>query len=275
MLIFLPVMMLWMLLRAQTAILAAREACRLFAVSVLPGLMPYMVLSLLLLSRIPRPMPLWLLVALGWCGGSPTGARLLQECPGLPSPAQRRAAVMCATMSPMFLLGTAGEWLGSWKAGAVALAAVLLSAWLTGLVLPRGDSAATPSAAPQPLGFGQAVQAAAQTMLMVCGTMVMMRVFAALLGEWTQAACPPLTLPLTTLVEVTGGVQAIASLPLPLALRTALAAGSCGFGGAAILLQNRSALPKGLFSLPAQTALQAVHGLAAFLLALGMMQLWG
>ena len=70
----------------------------------------------------------------------------------------------------------------------------------------------------------------------------------------------------------------IAALPLPLAVRTALMAAATGFGGMAILMQNRAVLQQGAGYVPglaAQMLWQAVHGSVSGLLALGLMQLWG
>ena len=267
-------LMLLLLLRSQTAIAAALAAARLFACSVLPGLFPYMTLALMLVSRLPRPLSPAALLALGWGGGSPTGARLLH---GYTGRGRARLAVRCATMSPMFLLGTAGGWLQSRISGAVILLSVLASAWLTGFLVReeppvRADNDAAPSGS-GPLALGEAVDAAAKTMLMVCGTMMLLRTLAALASEALEARAPGAALALTTLLEVTTGAAALARLPLPLPLRTALIAGATGFGGAAVLLQNRAAYPAGTLSLPRQIACQAVHGALAFLLALGMMTL--
>ena len=79
----------------------------------------------------------------------------------------------------------------------------------------------------------------------------------------------------SALLEVTTGVQEIASLPLPLAWRTALIAAATGFGGLSILLQNRAAAGAQAPSVIRQTGWQAVHGALSGLLALGMMLLWG
>ena len=184
-------------------------------------------------------------------------------------------AVSTATMSPMFLLGTVGGWLGSRWAGAVVLGSVVLGGWLAGLLAggftredapPRTDAKKPPV---QPLSFGEAVEQAAKTMLLVCGTMVMLRVLAALV----TAACSYGALPLTTLLEVTTGAVEIAGLPLPLPLRTAIIAGATGFGGTASVMQNRALYPSGLMSLPEQLLWQAAHGGISFLLALGVMLL--
>lgn len=254
----------WMLLRSATAMDAALAACRLFVSSVLPGLLPYMTFSLMLSSRAGGRLPDWSLMLLGWCGGSPTGARLLAQ----QARRDKRLAVRCATMSPMFLLGTLGQWLKSPTAGVCVLIAVTGGGWLTGLLVQGGNEGKPNNT--EPLPFGQAVASAAQTLLTVCGIMAVLRVLAALLAE----LLPALALPIYTLLEVTTGAQLLAQLPFPLPLRAALVAGAAGTGGAAVLLQNRACYPPGLFSLPEQLLYQALHGVISFVLALGLMLLW-
>ena len=283
MIILLAALMLTLLLHADSTMAAASAACRLFVTAVLPGLMPYMVLSLMALSRARNPPPV-LIVLLGWGGGSPSGARLLPVCTGLPHWKQIRLAVSCATMSPMFLLGTIGGWLSSPPAGAVVLGSVIaggaVAGWAAGRAAQRrpstrradrraaeGRSGDHP-AAPAPLAFGAAVEHSARTMLLVCGTMVMLRVFATLVAEVMPAA---LALPVTTLLEVTTGAAEIAALPLPLPWRTALLAGATGFGGMAVIMQNRALYPPGFMPLWQQVLWQGVHGAVSFLLALGVM----
>ena len=272
-----PLFLLLILLLVRPALVmdAASDACRLFVQSVMPGLLPYMTISLMAVSRVKRMSPM-LLAALGWGGGSPTGGRLLGLCPGLDARSRVRLVVCCSTMSPMFLLGTIGGWLGSRKAGVCVLLAVLgggaAAGGLAGM-LPRRSMVLTRGEAPAPLSLGQAVEQTMRTLLMVCGTMAVLRVLAALGTELTDRFASMLTLPMTTLLEVTTGTVRIASLPLPLPLRTAIIAGATGFGGMAVLMQNRAVWPKGMLSLPEQILWQAVHGAASFLIALGLMQL--
>lgn len=276
-------LMLCLLFRADVTMAAASAACRLFVTAVLPGLFPYMVLSLMVVSRVQRMSPL-LLMLLGWGGGSPSGARLLPLCEGLAPHEKVRLAVSCATMSPMFLLGTLGGWLGSRAAGLVCLGSVIaggaVAGWAAGRAALRRPSARRADrrasagrggdhlAAPAPLTFGAAVEQSARTMLLVCGTMVMLRIFAALASTVLPSA---LALPVTTLLEVTTGAAEIAVLPLPLPWRTALLAGATGFGGMAIIMQNRALYPPGFMPLWQQLLWQGLHGIASFLLALGAM----
>lgn len=270
--VFLALMMLLLLLRSAVAMEAAAAACRLFVTAVLPGLFPFMVLSLMLVSRVKHPSPA-LLMLLSWGGGSPTGARLLADT-GVSRRDRVRLAVSCATMSPMFLRGTVGGWLSSDPGGWVVLLSVLLGGWLAGRAAGRftPDAPGTASAlsAGTPLSLSAAVEQSARTMLLVCGTMMLLRVVSAMAAEILP---PMLALPVLTLLEVTSGAAQIAALPLPLPLRTALIAGAAGFGGLGILLQNRSFYPPGMLSIGRQTLWQALHGAISFVMALGMMTL--
>ena len=126
--ILLAGMMALLLLRAPETMAAAEAACALFVRSVMPGLFPYLTLSQMLVSRCGRDMQPGLLMLLGWCGGSPTGARLLAMQGSRPHWEQKALAVSCATMSPMFLLGTIGSWLNSRIAGAIVLLSVRAAA---------------------------------------------------------------------------------------------------------------------------------------------------
>lgn len=276
------ILLLCLLVRAGTTMNAAATACHLFVTAVLPGLFPYLVIVLMLASRVKQLQP-GLILLLGWGGGSPAGARLIPLCPELKYREQVRLAISCATMSPMFLFGTVGGWLQSSRAGAAILLSVIAGGWLAGEIAGLCNRSA-PFGQPQldvsfpnegnfeALSFGVAVEQAARTMLLVCGTMVMLRVFAALAAEILPEG---LVLPVTTLLEVTTGTSAIAALPLPLALRTALIAGACGFGGMAILMQNRAVLGENFMSLALQIAFQLLHGFFSFLIALGLMCLIG
>ena len=264
-----------LLLQPEAAMGAVRDSCYLFVTAVMPGLLPYLVLSAMLLSRVRGRSP-WLLTLLGWCGGSPSGARLLAMTSGLTGRQRAFVSTATATMSPMFLVGTCGAWLGSARAGFVLLASVLAGGGIAGLLAGAwagraGEAASTADALPQtPLALGAAVEQAARTLLMVCGTMAMWR----MLAELAVRLCPPASLLLTTLLEVTRGVQQLAALPLPLALRTALVAGATALGGMAILTQNRAVRGSDAPPLAVQAFWQAVHGAASFLLALGLMLLW-
>lgn len=284
MLYLLPVLLILLLTNAPLVMDAVSRSCALFVHSVLPGLFPYLTLSLMLVSRLPQRVPDGVLLLLGWGGGSPTGARLLWQRQTGEARQRRFLAVACQTMSPMFLLGTVPRWTGRGEDGACLLAAALLggllAGWLARLVPDRGPEVETsarealaPSPSAAPLALGEAIEAASHTMLLVCGSMAVLRVAA----EAVDCLLPvpaALRLALITALEVTCGAERIAALSLPPPLRTALLAGATGFGGMAIVMQNRSVLPKGLLSLPRQLVWQMAHGVLSFLLALACALLW-
>lgn len=275
--VLLGALLAWLLARSEGAMASALTACKLFAFSVMPGLFPYMTLALMLTSRLPRKTPSAVLVLVGWCGGSPTGARLLALRPGMPAQERLRVAVTCATMSPMFLMGTVPLWTGSRISGIVLLTSVLLGGWVTGWLagtFPCADAEQPEGPDAAPLSLTDAVMTTARTMLLVCGTMMLLRVLADLVGE-VLARWPVAQLTLMSLLEVTSGTAEIAALPLSLAVRIGLIAGATGFGGAAIVLQNHAAYPAGLLTFPRQLLWQVVHGLVSGLLAFGLMLLSG
>lgn len=258
-------LLVWMLLCPSTAMDAASAACALFVHSVLPALFPYMTAVRMLRGRV-RPQSIGAYLLLGWAGGSPNGALLSQTAPRQ----NRRLAVQCATMSPIFLAGTLGVWLQSSSAAALVLFSVLLGGFLTGLLVrEKAEDASLPSSSALPVSLVEAIESSARAMLMVCGTLVMMRVLAALLCE-ALANFPGLCLAITTVLEVTSGASLLARMPWPMGFRVVLLAAATGFGGVAILLQNRAAMPRQLLSLPAQIGYQALHALLSGLIALGM-----
>ena len=266
--ILLAGMMALLLLRAPETMAAAEAACALFVRSVMPGLFPYLTLSQMV-SRCGRDMQPGMLMLLGWCGGSPTGARLLAMQGSRPHREQKALAVSCATMSPMFLLGTIGSWLNSRIAGAIVLLSVLAGG-CAGRLAKRWTRVTSaekvPEAAMSPVSFARAVEDSARTMLLVCGTMTMLRVLATLTDFLPDA----MRLPLTTLLEVTTGAVTIANLPAPLPLRIALLSAATGFGGCAVIMQNRALYPQGLMRLGEQLTWQTLHGVISGALALGI-----
>lgn len=262
-----------LLLRPETVLDAAGEACRLFALSVLPGLYPYMILLLLALARLPAQAPFGVLVALGWGAGSPCGAKICRARQDVwPLRRLRRLAVCCGTMSPMFLYGTLGRWLHSGTAGLCVLLAVWAGGWLAAQTLGAGDRvppAAPPSPAP-PLSLGMAVEQASTAMLTVCGCMVLGNVYSALIPALLPGLPQGVQLGISCLLEVTCASQRLAQLPLPLTVRVGLLSGETGFGALALLLQNRALGPRGLWPLPQQLGFQLLHGILSALTGYGL-----
>lgn len=258
---------------------AAQRGCRLWAQAVMPGLFPFMVCMLYATGNLQlgggrgwRGVGLtkggagvWLM---GLMTGSPGGARLLAEAweRGMLSRREAlRLAVYTGTMSPMFIMGTLGLWMGSPQTGPRLLAAHWLGVFCAGQLArlvpgEAGTEPARPAALPPPMTLSRAVEGACQSMLYVCGCMVMGCVAADLFSALCPGL-PPAVFALTQcLLEVTAGCQALLAAKLP----PWLLAGAVSLGGLSLFLQNLAFYPRRLFSL----GWAALGRLAACLLSL-------
>ena len=240
---------------------SALAALTLFVTSVLPGLLPFSIAALLITAGKTLPLPL--LTALGLLGGSPTGARLMQDAALSPAQA-RRAAAATGVMSPMFFLFTLSGWLDSPAQGrlllAVHWAAALLSAFL--IRAPRENARVRLPA----LSVPQAIFQGAQAMLTVGGCLAMGAVGAELLACVLPALHGlPLAL-LQSALEVTGGCRALTACGLPQRLLLPLLSFFAAFGGAGILMQNAAFWQRHGFSLPRLALIALPRAALAFLL---------
>jgi len=210
---------------------AAMEALILWARAVVPVLGPFMACMLMVSSRMRGGMALR--TAMGWLSGSPGGARLMREA-GLRGRAALRAAVMTGTMSPMFLIGTVGGWLGDRRLGRVMLGCHILGALAIGLCVPRPEKAEASAVSPMPLGT--ALRESVLALLTVALCMMLGSVAA------RMAACAFPAMPMEAqaamqcALEVTAGVKAVLSLNTP--YTAPLICAACSFGGLSLLLQN-------------------------------------
>ena len=306
----LAVILFAMLLMPETAINGAKDGLALWAQYVLPALLPYCILTQLLidsgaLEKTGRFLSLparWLFrlseaggpaLVLALAAGSPAGARIARQIydRGLFSPDDvTRFTAAAASPSPLFLLGTVGALLGDAKAGALALCATLLAALANGLLwrfFGKGGAPAPPQpVSPKPLlqALPAAIADGCSTVVAVGGTIALFSALAALLTDsgLLRLLAAPLTpllgsslaRPLLTgLLEMTGGIQGIASLPLDAARRAILAAPLAAFGGLSVAAQAALFL-RGIVPMRLYLLQRSSHALLAFLAAIALRPLF-
>ena len=232
---------------------AAGQALSLWARSVAPVLGPFMACMLMVSSRIRGGLAMR--TVMGWLCGSPGGARLMREA-RLAGSGAVRAAAMTGTMSPMFLIGTVGGWLGDRRLGWMILACHLLGALGVGLCIRPEEKTDAPVGIPMPLGAALRESALALLTVALC---MMLRCAAA-----RMAACALPGLPieaqtaLQCALEVTGGVKGIAALRSPYAAPLICAA--CSFGGLSLLAQNAAFWQDSGVTIGQLALLRLVHG---------------
>ncbi|MDR0929549.1 MAG: hypothetical protein LBM74_07545 [Oscillospiraceae bacterium] len=244
----------------QEAMAAARDACRLWAAGVMPALFPYMVFSQLLMAALRGR---WLLAPLAMLGGSPAGSRLI-ALSQLPRPKAQALAALCATASPLFILGTlsggarmlAAHWLGA----VCAYGAVRLLQARTAMEAPIPVAA---MAAPLPrAGLTESIRDAALAMINVCGCMALFSVVSALLVKLLPLPPSGYAL-LSAILEMASGCARVQGLGLPVAMTAPLLCATVSFGGLSVFMQNAVFLKPAGVNLRVQFAARCLHALAA------------
>lgn len=295
--------LLLMLLRPAPAMQGAREGLLVFTSSVLPAVLPFFVLSSLLIQcsgpgsgkrrpglvakafRLGRPAAgaLWLCLLIGAPGGARLAAQLHKSGRIEKDEAARLLAAGTLT-GPMFLLGTVGELLQSRLLGAFVLGTTTLCALLNGLLWRGYGKDAAPQTGAQAqiktISLSQALPAAlsdsAQAALVIACAMA---VFSALLSSLRAIGlfaglerALSFALPRTAveplfsgIVEIGVGCRSACLSALPLYARLLLLCVLSGFGGLSILCQAACFI-KGLVPVRVYLLQRLSHALLCLLL---------
>ena len=251
---------------SQQAMNAARQAAQVFSSGVLPALFPMMVLTRLLPAGSGA---LWQTTLLGFASGSPASAQRVQAL-WRARKAQNPEFLMalCGVMSPMFFTGSIARWTGNARAAWTLLFLHWLSAGVTALIW-RAFTQEQPAicnmdVSEEPPRLAAVIRQSAESMLGVCGAMMVFSIFAgvaravlgALFPQWVEGHQLLLNT-LWALAEIGGGTAAIAQENS--AVPWALLGGLCSFGGLSIWLQNLLFAPECIR--PAKLlGMRALHG---------------
>lgn len=269
-----------MLLSADEAADACRNALSVCATLIIPSLFPFFVLSSLLntlglpgvLGRFLTPFAMRLYgvsgagasaLMIGLTGGYPAGAAYIAEMrkSGVITAAEsERLLAFCNNAGPSFIIGTVGVGVfGSARAGLLLYAVMILSALLTGLFFR--DSSSTAEIAPvhlsqadPALALTTAVRSSVSAVLNVCGFVLCFSVLLALLDAHgaVTALCGAISrcfgwtprfarAMITGLFELGSGAAAMRGMALT-PDSFALGAFLLGFGGVSVYFQTLSVL---------------------------------
>ena len=195
-------------------------------------------------------------VLCGAAGGYPSGAQCVAALyrEGQLSRAEAEYLLLfCNNAGPAFLFGAVGTVLGIGMTGCLLLWAIhLLSALAVGLMSRPKEA---PSAALPPVqranasgAVVEAVRSAGQAVLQITMFVVAFSVLARLLTMAEAHILPDgVCTVLTGMLELSGGIAALANLPIALRWKLALASFFLGFGGLCVWMQTQAVLaPAGL-----------------------------
>lgn len=257
--------MLMLILDTKTAFNGAKDAIELCLRTVIPSLFPFFVFSTLLTSgltgmnlkilkplggllRIPKGSePIFLVGALG---GYPTGAQAVTDgflSGQITKQDARRMLGFCSNAGPSFLFGIAGLCFTSPERPWVLWGIHMLSALLTGMLLPGGSRNVTTLSRKKAVTLPEALKRSLRITAQVCGWIIIFRVLLAFLQRWFLWYIPPIYQILTHgFLELTIGCLSLVLLDSE-GLRFILCAGFLAFGGLCITMQTLSvATPIGM-----------------------------
>ena len=249
-----------LILDSKTALQGGIAGIEVCLMQVIPALLPFFVLTMLLSSafsgadipilrpvgkfcRMPRGSES--LLILGLLGGYPAGAQSVAEaCRSgqLRKEDAQRLLGFCSNAGPAFLFGIASVVFPDlWFPWALWLIHIL-SALITGVLLPGGSQDTVRLPAPRPMTLPTALEKSIVIMAKVCGWIVIFRMIQAFLEKWflrslgNQAAVAVIGF-----LELANGCMALPQIE-DLGLRAVLCSAFLAMGGLCVAMQTLSVI---------------------------------
>lgn len=249
-----------LILDTKTALQGATEGIGLCLKTVIPSLFPFVVLSMLLTSslmgaNLPLLRPIGRLLRMpmgtesiwltGSLGGYPVGAQSVGQAvkSGYLSHADaKRMLCFCSNAGPSFLFGIGMGILGDLRLCSLLWGIHILSSVAVGLLTPGDASHQVKISATATMTLPQALPKATTTMAMICGWVVLFRIFLNVLQKWILwRFSNTLQILLSGLMELSNGCVAlpeVGSMPQRFIFFSAF----LGFGGICVAMQTFSAV---------------------------------
>ena len=194
--------MIVLILDTQTAIEGAHNGIDICIKSLIPSLFPFFIFSILLTSSIAgqairtlRPIAKFCripkgtesLLAIGFLGGYPVGAKNVTfawKKGLLRSQDAERMVVFCNNAGPAFIFGLLGQMFGHPLIPWILWLIQILSAILTGYLLPGGTGSHVCISNSESVMLTDALDDSLRVMARVCGWVVLFRILLEFLQKW-------------------------------------------------------------------------------------------
>ncbi|MCM1494371.1 MAG: hypothetical protein NC089_01065 [Bacteroides sp.] len=278
--LLLAFLLLGMLFHVPLVIEGAHTGLELWYESVLPSILPFMIITNLLLQRVHGKG----ICYLGLFCGLPVGANLVnqQTEAGQIAPADANVLLcICNITSPMFISGyilhqSLHNQISALRFFLViylplllyGLSSMLRSRWRRTAHRQEPNAyTSTPIAPKAPKSLEAVLLHSLQVILMVGVYIMLFCILIQFLLHYIPSAAliPKL---LTSTLEITNGIHVLLQLPIDFQQKTALIAGLTSFGGICSLLQTKSVLTDTGLSIIHYTAIKLCMGGMSYLLAL-------
>ena len=247
-----------LILDTQTAFSGAKAGVDLCQYVLIPSLFPFFILSTLASSaltgtHLPLLSPLCKqcgipeggesLFLLGLTGGYPVGAKAITEAyesGQLSVDDAHRLLGFCSNAGPAFIFGMAGRYFDSPAAPWLLWAVHILSAILTGMLLPNKKQGKCSMRQCTSVSVPAALNQSLRAMAGVCGWVVIFRVVLQYCSKHLLVLLPPeLQVILTGLLELSNGIAALCAIPHQ-GMRFIICTCLISFGGLCVGMQTIS-----------------------------------
>ena len=252
--------MLILILDTKTALNGANEGMRLCASTVIPSLLPFIFLSNLLTSALTGtkskilrfigritgiPQGSESLFIIGALGGYPTGAQAVTAAYSngqLSKKDAQRMLGFCSNAGPSFLFGITAAQFPDMSSVWVLWMIHLLSAFLTGMLLPSGSKDSVAIAHGRPLTAVESLRKTLNSMAQICGWIILFRILLSFSTRWFLWLFNDVeNVIINGIVELSIGCVSLAKIQ-NLGMLFIAAAAMLGFGGLCVLMQTTSAV---------------------------------
>lgn len=250
--------LLLLIFDARGVVAGAQEGVQLCIQTLVPSLFPFFVISgyfcnVCAAMRLPILKPLLrlckmpdgadALFVIGMLGGYPVGAKSIADAyrnKQIDSENALRMLGFCSNAGPAFVFGIVGTYFKAPYIPWIVFGILILSALLTGYLLPKTDCSCYIPQKQQPPNFVKLFQSSLVAIASVCGWVILFRVFITILERWIFWAFPEtLQIALTGILELSNGCIAI-NLISNDGMRFIVSTGLLSFGGLCVYLQTVS-----------------------------------
>lgn len=256
--IFAAIALFALIMDAKTAVAAAEEGIQLCIKTLVPSLFPFFVISGFFCSvyaqmNLPFLKPVLRfcgikegtesLFIIGLLGGYPVGAKMIADAyreDRIPKEAARRMLGFCSNAGPAFVFGVIGTTFDRPLISWILLIILILSAIITGHILPNKDNQVSGRHNQQATTFIKTLEGSIRAMASVCGWVILFRVLLITAGRWFLWLLPRnFQVIITGITELSNGCIALKDIANDGA-RFMLAAALLSFGGFCVYLQTVS-----------------------------------
>lgn len=249
---------LLLILDSKTAFIGAKEGIILCVESLIPSLFPLLVFtnimnSVFIGTEIPFMRPLGQLLGipqggeslliLGMLGGYPVGAKAIYdtyESGQISANTAKRLLGFCNNAGPAFIFGIVGTMFKSSTIIWAVWGIHILSALLTGALLPGKTKEICCNKKKFNISFSQSLNKSIKTMASICGWVIIFRMIIHFLNRWILYVLPEyITGCIFGILELTNGCIALRDIPFD-GLKLIICSGLLSFGGLCVYMQTGS-----------------------------------